>query len=192
MRNRLWTRRTRWRVTGVTLGAVLGVLAVPGPARADHLTSLRSAAADLRAMCVVPRNGNAVDGAPLVLAECQADPALAWSWFGANDRSVRSAVGRPNSKCAGLADRGSTANGTPLILWDCHLHPDQQWQFRRLGSGTYAWVNGPSRKCVGLAHRGSTAAGTPLVLWDCHLHLDQRWKTDNRPSVYGLREVGGI
>jgi hypothetical protein len=191
MRDTLPRKGAKWRVIGVILGGVLSALAMPNPAYADHLTSLRSAAAD-SPKCVVPRDGDAVNGAPLVLADCYGDPAASFSWFGNNDRSVRNAVDWPDTKCVGLADRGSTVNGTALILWDCHLNPDQRWQFQRLANGAYAWVNGPSRKCVGLANRGSTANGTPLVLWDCHLNPDQRWRLDARPYVYGLTEVGNI
>jgi hypothetical protein len=79
-------------------------------------------------------------------------------------------------KCAGLADRGSTANGTHLILWNCHGHDDQFWYGGRDYSDySIRSMAGLISKCVGLANRGSTANGTPLVLWDCHGHPDQQW-----------------
>lgn len=193
---RLTRQGNRWwlRCAGALLGAALGVQAIPGTAQAavtGYVTPLYSAAAAYHTKCVMPRNGVAFNGAPLVLARCNGDPR-SQGWFGNNDRSVRSAIDWPDGVCVGLANRGSTTNGTPLILWDCHLHPDQRWRFRPLGNGNYAWVNAPSGKCVGLADRGSTDDGTPLVIWDCHLHPDQRWRMNGSPYVFGLGGGGNI
>ncbi|WP_168222403.1 RICIN domain-containing protein [Micromonospora sp. HM134] len=113
-------------------------------------------------LCLTLYNGNAFDGAPLVVMPCaQGGKPMSWA-FSAGNAGNLSTQADP-SRCADVLN-GVTADGTSVLDWSCgSINPNQQWTLTnggRLLSGlSGGW-------CLSI-YGDNPTPGTIVVLMSC-------------------------
>ncbi|MFD7134895.1 ricin-type beta-trefoil lectin domain protein [Streptomyces sp. NPDC059894] len=113
--------------------------------------------------CVDVVGGKAVQGAKLMISDCNQSASQHWTFTDGTMRSL--------GMCVQLAG-GSTADGTDLELASCDGSPAQRFVLNVRND----LANSFSDKCGDVRDNG-TANGTRLQLWSCSGGENQKWST---------------
>jgi len=116
----------------------------------------------LAGKCLDVAGGNAADGTPVQLWECNGTAAQRWTL--AADGTVR-ALG----KCLDVRDH-STANGARVQIWTCTGAANQRWTATAGRDLTSVSAN----KCLDVLDH-NPANGTPTQIWTCTGAANQKW-----------------
>jgi beta-glucosidase len=131
-------------------------------AAGEEVVSPRGQVTGIGGKCVDVTGGDAANGTPIQLYDCNGTAAQRWS---VTPDGTLEALG----KCLDVAG-GATANGSPVQLYECNGSGAQQWE--PAAGGTLR--NPQSGRCLD-ATGESSANGTRLIIWDCHGGTNQRW-----------------
>jgi len=115
-------------------------------------------------LCLDVPGGNAFNGNPLWLWECNGQDSQIWVF----DSNNQIRFGADETFCV---DAGDMSNGFQLMLWDCNYQDQQTWGYDSAELKIYVLNTGT---CVDW-YDGDSDNGQAFHIWECNGLSNQRW-----------------